>query len=134
MVRLAGAEGGQSPSRDPTDSRPSPWRSSRIQSKRSVLEEVQHSFLHPWGSSGLAKNNVPPSPSFSPPPVAALRVEEGDGDVASPFGGGQALVVMRQAARVQERPALPGGLDGAVVADEAAAPALQGKRSRGGLF
>lgn len=73
---------------------------------------------------------VPPHPSltlcrrYERP---ALRVQERHGNVAGPAGGGEALVVVGQAAWVHERPAFPGGPDGAVVAYEPAAAALQGK-------
>lgn len=47
------------------------------------------------------------------------------GDVADPRGGGQALVVVGESARVHEGPAFARRLDGAVVAEEPAATALQ---------
>lgn len=55
------------------------------------------------------------------------RVHEGHRDVADAGGGGQAFVVVGEAARVHEGPASPGGLDGAVVAQEPAATALRGQ-------
>lgn len=55
---------------------------------------------------------------------AGLGVDEGHHDVSGSSGGGQALVVVRQAAGVHEGPALPGGLHLTVVAQEPAAPPL----------
>ncbi len=55
---------------------------------------------------------------------ACLRVDEGHHDVSSPSGGGQTLVVVRQAAGVHEGPALPGRLHVTVVPQEPAASAL----------
>jgi len=52
-------------------------------------------------------------------------VDEGDGDVARPVGGGQALVEVGQPPGVHEAPALPGRVDGTVVAMELAASALR---------
>ena len=53
-------------------------------------------------------------------------------DVASAPSGGQPLVVVGEAARVQEPPALPGGRHHAVVAQEAAATSL-GRREGAGV-
>ena len=52
-------------------------------------------------------------------------VYEGHHDVSGPSGGGQTLVVVRQAAGVHEGPALPGRLHLTVVPQEPAASALQ---------
>ena len=51
-------------------------------------------------------------------------IDEGHHDVSGPSGGGQALVVVGQPARVHEGPPLPGRLHLAVIAQEAAAPPL----------
>lgn len=53
-----------------------------------------------------------------------LGIDEGDGDVAGAFGGGEPLVVVRESPRVHEGPAFPWRSDGAVVAQEATASAL----------
>lgn len=52
-------------------------------------------------------------------------VYKGHSDVAHPPSGGQAFVVVREAARVHQGPAFTSGLDGAVVAEEPAASTLQ---------
>lgn len=54
-----------------------------------------------------------------------LGIDEGHGDVAGAPGGGEPLVVVRESPGVHEGPALPWGSDGAVVAQEATAPALE---------
>lgn len=56
-------------------------------------------------------------------------VHKGHGDVAHAAGGGQALVVVREAARVQEGPAFTRRLNRAVVAEEPASASLQAQHS-----
>lgn len=51
-------------------------------------------------------------------------IHKGHCDVADPRSGGQAFVVVSEAAGVHEGPAFPGGLDGAVVSEEAASTTL----------
>lgn len=62
-----------------------------------------------------------------------LRIHKGDGNVADASSGGQALVVVREAAWVHESPAFARRLDGAVVAEEPAASALQ-EANRGAVL
>lgn len=59
------------------------------------------------------------------PPSGCSGIHKGHGDVADASGGGQALVVVGEPARVHEGPAFAWRLDGAVVAQEPAAAALQ---------
>lgn len=63
------------------------------------------------------------------PSSGGSGIHKGHGDVPDPCRGRQALVVVREAARVHEGPAFAGGLDGAVVAEEPAAAALQARHS-----
>lgn len=58
-------------------------------------------------------------------------VDKGHHDVAGAPSGGQPLVVVGETARVQEPPALPGGRDHAVVAQEAASTSLERREGRG---
>lgn len=59
------------------------------------------------------------------PPSGCSGIHKGHGDVADASGGGQALMIVGQPARVHEGPAFAWRLDGAVVAQEPAAAALQ---------
>ena len=58
-------------------------------------------------------------------------VDKGHHDVAGAPSGGQPLVVVGETARVQEPPALPGGRDHAVIAQEAASTSLERREGRG---
>lgn len=60
-------------------------------------------------------------------------VDKGHHDVACAPGRGQPLVVVGEAAGVQERPALPRGRDHAVVAQEAAAASLKRGEGKGNM-
>jgi hypothetical protein len=57
-----------------------------------------------------------------------LRVDEGNHDVSGALGDAQPLVVVGEAARVHQHPALAGILNCAVVADEATATTLNSSR------
>ena len=52
-------------------------------------------------------------------------IHKGHDDIADAGGGGQALVVVGEAARVHESPAFTRSLDGAVVAEELTSASLQ---------
>lgn len=63
------------------------------------------------------------------PSSGGSGIHKGHGDVPGACRGRQALVVVGEAARVHEGPSFAGGLDGAVVAEEPAAAALQARHS-----
>lgn len=78
-------------------------------------------------NSGKAETRMtrsgPPSHTHTPP--GSSGVDEGHHDVAGALGGGQALVVVGEAAGMHEGPALPGRLHLTVVAQEPAASTLE---------
>lgn len=69
----------------------------------------------------------PARPPFSLKDTA-LRVKKRHSNVTSPFGGGEALMVMCEAAWVHEGPPFPGCFNGTVIAYEVAASTLQGEK------
>lgn len=64
---------------------------------------------------------------FKIPIKRSSRIHKRDSDVSNPLYGGQALMVVSEASRVHERPALPGSFNGAVVPQEPTAAALNTK-------
>ena len=62
--------------------------------------------------------------------MSSSRVDEGDSNVASSVGGGQAFVEVCQTAWVHETPALPGRIYGAVIPVEPTTATLERERER----